>query len=194
MTRGPDGPLPLQAVQQHRDAAEPFPDPAPRRVADIGEQQVLRSGKHAAEQARRYERPRTGRHHQLRGDGHAQAAPAQAQSLGLDADEAVDRAIALGVDKRRKLRVIPGILKDRTVEVRLEPCGRMVPVIQECGAKELQDPRNVVALERPNQVHAPCLCSPRSAARSCLPLGSRGNASRTSNRAGCMWRGSSTPA
>ncbi len=194
MTRGTQRPLPLQAVQQHRDAAKPFPDPAPRSVADIGEQQVLRSGKHPAEQARRHERPGGSRDHQLCGDGHAQAAPAQAQSLGLDADKTIDRAIALGVDKRGKFLVVPGILKDRAIEVRVESCGRMVPVSQECGAKEFQNPGNILALERPNQVHAPCLCAPRSAARSCLPLGSRGKASRTSNRAGCMCRGNSVPA
>ena len=183
MARRSHRPLPLHAVQQERGgASKDLEDPAGGIVADVGEQQVLRPREDVTHQAARHERRGGGRRHQLCSGDHPQATPAKPEPLRLHADESVNRAGVIDMHQRRQLLVVPRILEEHALEVRVERDARrsVVAIPRKRPAKQLQHPRDVVPFKRANQVHAPCCCSPRSAATSCLPLGSRGNASRTS--------------
>src|SRR5437899_861866 len=114
----------------------------------------------------------------------------------LHPDEADDEPAPIQMYEGRQLLVVPRALEEYSVEIRVELHRDALPRPEERRPKELQHGGDILPAESPNPFHAtpPCqagLGSPRRAATSCLPLGSRGRASRSSYRAGCMCRGSS---
>src|SRR5947199_192751 len=124
------------------------------------------------------------------------AAPTQEQRPRLHPDEADDAPAPIQMYEGRQLLVVPRALEEDSVEIRVELQRDALPRPEERRPKELQHGGDILPAESPDPFHATPpgqagLGSPRRAATSCLPLGSRGRASRSSYRAGCMCRGSS---